>query len=49
MRGEKQAYGGTRALILGTLFESGLSVLQAPVRMVAHTLFVVRGPDRPKA
>jgi membrane glycosyltransferase len=41
MRGEKQAYGGTRALILGTLFESGLSVLQAPVRMVAHTIFVV--------
>jgi membrane glycosyltransferase len=40
-RGEKQSYGGTRALILGTLFEAGLSVLQAPVRMVAHSLFVV--------
>ncbi len=41
MRGEQAAYGGTHALVLGTLLEAGLSVLQAPVRMVAHTLFVV--------
>ena len=39
-RGEAPAYGGTRALVLGTLMEAGLSTLQAPVRMVAHSMFV---------
>jgi membrane glycosyltransferase len=29
------------ALVRGTLLEGGLSVLQAPVRMIAHSLFVV--------
>jgi len=41
MRGEQAAYGGTRPLLLGTALEAGLSVLQAPVRMVAHSIFVV--------
>jgi len=40
MRGEVQTYGGTSALVRGTVLEGALSVLQAPVRMVAHTLFV---------
>jgi membrane glycosyltransferase len=41
LRGEQSLYGGTRALITGTALEAALSVLQAPVRMVAHTIFVV--------
>jgi membrane glycosyltransferase len=41
IRREQRAYGGTGALLRGTLLEGGLSVLQAPVRMIAHTLFVV--------
>ncbi|MBX3620214.1 MAG: glucans biosynthesis glucosyltransferase MdoH [Rhizobacter sp.] len=41
MAGQQRRYGGTSALVRGALIEGGLSVLQAPVRMVAHTLFVV--------
>jgi membrane glycosyltransferase len=41
LRREQRAYGGVAALARGTLLEGGLSVLQAPVRMIAHTLFVV--------
>jgi membrane glycosyltransferase len=41
MRREQSGYGGTGALVRGTLLEGALSVLQAPVRMIAHTLFVV--------
>jgi membrane glycosyltransferase len=41
LRGEQRSYGGSGRLIRGTLLESGLSVLQAPVRMAAHTVFVV--------
>jgi membrane glycosyltransferase len=41
MTGQQHRYGGTPALIRGALLEGGLSVLQAPVRMMAHTLFVV--------
>jgi membrane glycosyltransferase len=41
IRGELRAYGGAGALVRGTLLEGGLSMLQAPVRMAAHTLFVV--------
>ncbi len=40
-RGEQAAYGGTPALVKSALMEAVLSALQAPVRMVAHTLFVV--------
>jgi membrane glycosyltransferase len=39
--GEQRAYGGTAALIKSTLLEAGLSALQAPIRMMAHTLFVM--------
>ncbi|MBS0444939.1 MAG: glucans biosynthesis glucosyltransferase MdoH [Proteobacteria bacterium] len=41
LRGEQQRYGGTAALVGGALLEGLLSVLQAPIRMVAHSLFVV--------
>jgi len=40
LRGEQRAYGGVANLVKGTVFEGALSVLQAPVRMMAHTLFV---------
>ncbi|MGY4827526.1 glucans biosynthesis glucosyltransferase MdoH [Sphaerotilaceae bacterium SBD11-9] len=41
MTGQQRRYGGTWALVRGAFIEGGLSVLQAPVRMMAHTLFVV--------
>ncbi len=41
LRHEQALYGGTAALLRGALMEGALSVLQAPLRMVAHTLFVV--------
>jgi membrane glycosyltransferase len=41
MKKEQALYGGTRALVRSALLEGAMSVLQAPVRMVAHTLFVV--------
>ena len=40
IRGEQRAYGGAGALVRGTLLEGALSVLQAPVRMIAHSIFV---------
>ena len=40
LRGEQQSYGGLAGLARGTLLEGALSVLQAPVRMMAHTVFV---------
>jgi membrane glycosyltransferase len=41
MRQEQHLYGGTAALSRSAVLEGSLSVLQAPIRMVAHTLFVV--------
>jgi membrane glycosyltransferase len=41
LRREQALYGGTAALVRGALMEGTLSALQAPLRMVAHTLFVV--------
>ena len=41
VRGEHPAYGGFGPLMRGTLLEGALSMLQAPVRMMAHTLFVL--------
>ena len=41
MKKEQHLYGGTWALVRSGILEGLLSVLQAPVRMVAHTLFVV--------
>jgi membrane glycosyltransferase len=40
LRGEATAYGGGAALVKGALLEGTLSVLQAPLRMVAHSIFV---------
>jgi membrane glycosyltransferase len=39
-RGEQAAFGGTHALVKSAVLEAGLSALQAPVRMMGHTLFV---------
>lgn len=41
LKKEQHLYGGTLALIGSALLEGLLSVLQAPVRMLAHTLFVI--------
>ncbi|MFM2345319.1 MAG: glucans biosynthesis glucosyltransferase MdoH [Pseudomonadota bacterium] len=41
LRGETAAFGGRRALLGGALLEALLATLQAPVRMVAHSLFVL--------
>ena len=38
---EQRAYGGTVQLVKSALLETTLSVLQAPIRMMAHTLFVL--------
>ncbi|WP_395137220.1 glucans biosynthesis glucosyltransferase MdoH [Schlegelella aquatica] len=43
LRREQRFHGGTWRLIQSAMLEAGLSMLQAPVRMVAHTLFVL-GP-----
>jgi membrane glycosyltransferase len=40
-KGEQASYGGSAALIKSALLETVLSALQAPIRMMAHTLFVV--------
>ncbi|NDU85794.1 MAG: glucans biosynthesis glucosyltransferase MdoH [Ferrovum sp.] len=40
MHREQDQYGGTGAFLASALAETTLSVLQAPLRMVAHTLFV---------
>jgi membrane glycosyltransferase len=40
LRGEAALYGGKSALVRGALLEGLLSVLQAPLRMVAHSIFV---------
>jgi membrane glycosyltransferase len=41
MRGEQALYGGGGALVRSAALEGLMSVLQAPIRMVAHTVFVV--------
>lgn len=43
LRGEQATYGGTARLVAGALLEAVVSALQAPVRMLAHTAFVL-GP-----
>ncbi|MFT3858656.1 MAG: glucans biosynthesis glucosyltransferase MdoH [Aquabacterium sp.] len=40
LRREQRLFGGTRRLLQSAVIEAGLSTLQAPLRMVAHTLFV---------
>lgn len=39
-RREQRLYGGTATLLKGAFVEASLSVLQAPIRMVGHTIFV---------
>ncbi|KQX22185.1 glucans biosynthesis glucosyltransferase MdoH [Variovorax sp. Root434] len=41
MRGEQRQYGGVWGLVKSSLMESGLAIVQAPVRMLAHSLFVL--------
>ena len=38
---EQQSYGGTASLLRSALLETLIAMLQAPVRMLAHSLFVV--------
>lgn len=40
IKNEQHLYGGTLALIGSSLLEITISLLQAPIRMVAHSLFV---------
>ncbi len=40
-KGEQRFYGGTARLALSSVLEALLSALQAPLRMVAHSMFVV--------
>ena len=41
MRGEQRQYGGTWGLVKSSVMESALAIVQAPVRMLAHSLFVL--------
>jgi membrane glycosyltransferase len=41
VRGEQRCFGGTARLLGSALLETVLALVQAPVRMLAHTLFVV--------
>jgi len=40
LKGQQRGFGGTRRLLGSALLESVLAILQAPVRMVAHSIFV---------
>ena len=41
LRGEQSAHGGMRMLLAGSALEALLAALQAPVRMLAHSAFVL--------
>jgi membrane glycosyltransferase len=41
MRREQRQYGGVGGLLKSAALESALAIVQAPVRMLAHSLFVV--------
>ena len=41
MRGEQRQYGGFWGLVKSSIMESAMAIVQAPVRMLAHSLFVV--------
>nr|WP_309831904.1 glucans biosynthesis glucosyltransferase MdoH [Paracidovorax wautersii] len=41
MKGEQQQYGGAASLFKSAGLESVLAILQAPIRMLAHSLFVL--------
>ena len=40
LKGQQNAYGGTASLLRSALLETLIALLQAPIRMVAHSLFV---------
>ena len=41
LKGQQNAYGGTASLLRSALLETLIALLQAPIRMLAHSLFVV--------
>ncbi|MDO9358743.1 MAG: glucans biosynthesis glucosyltransferase MdoH [Polaromonas sp.] len=41
IKGEAQAFGGTFSLLRSAALETAIALLQAPIRMLAHSLFVV--------
>ena len=41
LKGEQRSYGGTGLLLGSAALESVMAVLQAPVRMVGHSIFVI--------
>nr|WP_315183289.1 glucans biosynthesis glucosyltransferase MdoH [uncultured Albidiferax sp.] len=43
LRGEQAAFGGSLKLLGSTVLEALMSMLQAPLRMAAHSLFVLGG------
>ncbi|RAR85899.1 membrane glycosyltransferase [Paracidovorax anthurii] len=41
MKGEQKQYGGTASLLKSAALESVMAILQAPIRMLGHSLFVL--------
>ncbi|MBL0918292.1 MAG: glucans biosynthesis glucosyltransferase MdoH [Hydrogenophaga sp.] len=41
LKREQRQFGGSRALLLSAITETVLALLQAPIRMLAHSLFVL--------
>ena len=41
MKGEQKSFGGTVALLVSSVVETVMALLQAPIRMLAHSLFVL--------
>ena len=41
LKGQQNAYGGLASLLRSALLETLIALLQAPIRMLAHSLFVV--------
>jgi membrane glycosyltransferase len=41
LKGQQNAYGGIASLLRSALLETLIALLQAPIRMLAHSLFVV--------
>ena len=41
LKGQQNAYGGTASLLRSALLETFIALLQAPIRMLAHSLFII--------
>jgi membrane glycosyltransferase len=41
LKREQRQFGGGRTLVMSAVIETGLALLQAPIRMLAHSLFVL--------